>query len=89
MKTIGLFQKIAIITISSAVLLTPLVSEALTVEEVTNPKSTGNGWVTDIADILSDKTEIELNCLITNLEETSGGGFGGGSSDGGGAGGDW
>ena len=72
MKTIALFQKIAIITISSAVLLTPLVSEALTVEEVTNPKSTGNGWVTDMADILSDKTEIELNRLITNLEKTNG-----------------
>ena len=72
MKIISLFQQTAILAISSAVLLTPLVSEALTVEEVTNPKSKGNGWVTDMADILSDKTEIELNRLITNLEETNG-----------------
>lgn len=71
-KTIGLFQKTAILAIGSAVLLTPLVSEALTIEEVTNPKSTGNGWVTDMADILSDKTEIELNRLITNLEKNNG-----------------
>ena len=73
MKTINLLQQTTILgIIGSTVLLAPLSSEALTVEEVTNPQTTNSGWVTDMADVLSDDAEAELNRLITNLEQTNG-----------------
>ncbi len=58
--------------IGSTILLTPLSSQALTVEEVTNPRQNNDSWVTDMADILSDQTEAEINQLITNLEQDNG-----------------
>jgi uncharacterized protein len=57
---------------SAIALLTSLPSYALTIEEVPNPRQTDNGWVTDMADILSDRTEAKLNRLISNLEQTNG-----------------
>ncbi|WP_019506861.1 YgcG family protein [Pleurocapsa sp. PCC 7319] len=73
MKTLTTFkQTITLGLISSTVLVTPLTSQALTVEEVINPQKTNDGWVTDMADILSDRTETELNHLITNLEQGNG-----------------
>ena len=58
--------------ISSTVLFSPFATHALTVEEVINPRQDNGGWVTDMGDILSDRTETELNSLITNLEQTNG-----------------
>jgi uncharacterized protein len=65
-------QTITFSFISSTVLFTPLASQALTVEEVINPRHNNGGWVTDMADILSDRTEAELNSLISNLEQNNG-----------------
>ena len=73
MKTINLLQQTAILgLVGSTILLTPFTSKALTVEEVINPQTSSNRWVTDMADILSQDTEAELNRLITNLEKTNG-----------------
>ena len=58
--------------IGATVVLTPITTPALTVEEVINPRQDNNGWVTDMADILSDGTETKLNNLITNLEQSNG-----------------
>lgn len=58
--------------IGATVLFSPSATQALTVEEVTNPRQDNGGWVTDMADILSDRTEIKLNNLITNLEQDNG-----------------
>ncbi len=65
-------QTISLTLIGSSILLTPLGSQALTVEEVVNPQNISGDWVTDMADILSDQTEIELNRIITDLEATNG-----------------
>ena len=51
--------------------LAPLSAQALTVEEVPNPQQDGS-WVTDMAEILNDKTEDKLNMLISQLEAENG-----------------
>lgn len=58
--------------IGSTIFLSPFASQALTVEEVPNPQTTNSSWVTDMANILSDDAETELNQLISNLEQTNG-----------------
>jgi uncharacterized protein len=65
-------QSLGITIIGSIVFLLPLPSHALTVEEVPNPKRTDGGWVTDMADILSDRTENQMNQLISQLESHNG-----------------
>ena len=56
-----------------AVFLLPLKSEALTVEEVPNPRQEVHGaWVTDMAEILTDSTEAQLNQMIEQLEVKNG-----------------
>ncbi len=65
-------QTVFLSLIGSSILLTPIASQALTVEEVSNPRTTYGGWVTDSANILSDRTEAELNSLIADLEATNG-----------------
>jgi|GEM_PF-6681151 len=45
---------------------------ALTVEDVSNPRTTYSGWVTDEASILNDKTEAHLNKKIGLLEAQTG-----------------
>ncbi len=73
MKTLTLVKQTAIYSfIGSTVLFVPLASQAVTVEEITNPRQDNGGWVTDMADVLSDRTEAELNSLISNLEQTNG-----------------
>ncbi|MEG4815669.1 TPM domain-containing protein [Microcoleus sp. K5-D4] len=47
----------------------PLTSQALTVQEVPNPRQVNSTWVTDKANILSDTTETQLNQIISDLEE--------------------
>ena len=71
MKMTTLKQTIASF-IGAVVILTPLGADALKVEEVTNPRQNNDGWVTDMADILSDETETKLDRLITDLEATNG-----------------
>ncbi|WP_036484187.1 YgcG family protein [Myxosarcina sp. GI1] len=58
--------------IGATVTLFSATSQAVTVEEVANPRQTNGGWVTDMADILSSETEDKLNSLITNLERADG-----------------
>ncbi len=55
-----------------ATLLTPLTSQALTVQEVPNPRQLNGSWVTDMAEILSDEAEAQLNQLISELEAENG-----------------
>ena len=72
MMKINLFKQTAIFSFVGSVLFTPLASQALIVEEVINPRQANCGWVTDMADILSERTETELNQLITELEQANG-----------------
>jgi uncharacterized protein len=50
----------------------PLPSYALTVQDVPNPRKDYGGWVTDMAQIISLDTEAKLNQLISNLERQNG-----------------
>jgi len=52
--------------------LSPLSAQALTVEEVPNPQQRNGTWVTDMADILSQDTERQLNQMISELEIENG-----------------
>ena len=61
-----------IASLSTSLVLTSNISQALTVKEVTNPRKSNNGWVADMADILDRQTEEELNHLINNLERNNG-----------------
>ncbi len=65
-------QTITLSFVGATVLFSPIATQALTVEEVTNPRQDNHGWVTDMADILSDRTETKLNSLINNLEQNNG-----------------
>ncbi len=59
-------------SLSLAIFFVALPSHALTVEEVPNPRKVYGGWVTDMGDILSDKTESQLNQMISRLEAKNG-----------------
>jgi len=50
----------------------PVTSQAITVQEVPNPRQVNNTWVTDKANILSDSTETQLNQIILDLEAKNG-----------------
>ncbi|MEG3954691.1 TPM domain-containing protein [Microcoleus sp. herbarium2] len=50
----------------------PVRSQAITVQEVPNPREVNNTWVTDKANILSDNTETQLNQMISELEAKNG-----------------
>ncbi|MEG4492127.1 TPM domain-containing protein [Microcoleus sp. D3_18_C4] len=50
----------------------PLTSQAITLQEVPNPRQLNNTWVTDKANILSDSTETQLNQMISDLEAKNG-----------------
>ncbi|MGD1703181.1 TPM domain-containing protein [Dapis sp. BLCC M229] len=53
-------------------LIHPLPSFALTVQQVSNPRQHYHGWVTDMAEILSQSTENQLNQMISDLEAKNG-----------------
>ncbi|WP_226889787.1 TPM domain-containing protein [Nostoc sp. MG11] len=57
---------------SSAILLFPLSGLAVTVQEVPNPRKEYGGWVTDMAGILSDETEAQINQMVSELEAKKG-----------------
>lgn len=57
---------------SLVLILFPLSSHALNVQDVPNPRQVNGGWVTDMADILSSSTESQINRLIGELEAKNG-----------------
>lgn len=58
--------------LSLAVTTLPAVSNALSVEQVPNPRQTNGGWVADTAELLRPETEIQINQLISQLEAQNG-----------------
>jgi len=50
----------------------PHPSYSLTPSEVPNPRQVYGGWVTDMADVLSNDTETQLNQMISDLEAANG-----------------
>ena len=68
----NLLKSTAILAIGLTVALIPVTAEALTVEEVINPRQANTGWVTDMADILDRNTEKELNRIIAQQERVDG-----------------
>lgn len=52
--------------------LFPLTASALSVQEIPNPRRVNSGWVTDMANILSNDTEVQLNQMIATLEAKNG-----------------
>jgi len=50
----------------------PVTSQAITVQEVPNPRQVNNTWVTDKANIISDSSETQLNQMISDLEAKNG-----------------
>lgn len=60
------------ILISLSLIVFPLISHALTVEDVPNPQQQYQGWVTDMANILSESTKTQLNQMISELEANNG-----------------
>ncbi|WP_019508582.1 TPM domain-containing protein [Pleurocapsa sp. PCC 7319] len=63
---------IFVITLCLSLVLFPLVSYGISVTQVPNPKVVNNTWVTDMANILSDRTEIQINQMIDGLEQKNG-----------------
>ncbi len=57
---------------SSAIFLFPVSVLALTVQEVPNPQKEYSGWVSDMAGILSEETETQINQRISQLEAKNG-----------------
>ncbi|MGL5192149.1 MAG: TPM domain-containing protein, partial [Chroococcales cyanobacterium] len=55
-----------------SLILFPLLSHALFVEDVPNPRPEYGVWVTDMANILSERTETELNQMLSELEASTG-----------------
>ena len=55
-----------------AVVLFPLVGLTLEVKDVPNPRQIHRTWVTDMAGILDQPTEAQINSLITHLEQQNG-----------------
>ena len=60
------------ILLGFSLVLFPLISHALTVQDVPNPQQQYGGWVTDKANILQESTETQLNQMISELEATTG-----------------
>jgi uncharacterized protein len=55
-----------------SVVLFPVLSQAVTVQEVPNPRQLYGGWVSDGANLLSDSTKAQLNAMISELERQNG-----------------
>jgi uncharacterized protein len=59
-------------TFTVAFVLFPLVGLAVDVKDVPNPRQINNTWVTDMAGILDEPTEAQLNSVISQLERSNG-----------------
>ncbi len=57
------------------VILTPLISHSITVQQIPNPRQVNGGWVSDHANILSAETEAQLNKLLWQLKTNTGAEF--------------
>ncbi|MDJ0661180.1 MAG: TPM domain-containing protein [Crocosphaera sp.] len=55
-----------------AILIFSLPCNAVNVQDVPNPRQQYGGWVTDMAEILTDDTETRLNQMISQLERQNG-----------------
>ena len=55
-----------------SVIFFPIASHSIEIQTVPNPRETNGGWVTDMADILSDETEAKINQKISQLEAKNG-----------------
>ncbi|EKD05727.1 hypothetical protein SPLC1_S630280 [Arthrospira platensis C1] len=63
---------LGILCFSIILISQPSVSYSLTPSEVPNPQEVYGGWVTDMANVLSNETEDRLNQMIFELEEKNG-----------------
>lgn len=57
---------------SSVIFILPVSGFAVTVQEVPNPRKESGGWVTDMAGILNQDTEAQINKMIAELEAKKG-----------------
>ncbi len=64
MKFITFAVRVALV--SAIIVISPVTTSAITVQEV--PGSRPHSWVTDSIDVLSPKTEAEINRLVDQLE---------------------
>lgn len=71
-KILKLAKVLSVSIFLSSIFITPLSSFALNIQEVPNPRQVSGGWVTDMADILSEQTENQLNQMISQLEAANG-----------------
>jgi uncharacterized protein len=68
-----IFRKTVIASLLTlAVISFPLASLAVNLEAVANPRQVNSAWVTDMANILSQSTESEINQLVSQLEAENG-----------------
>lgn len=65
-------QTFSSVFFGAAIFLLSLPSQAMTVQEVPNPRQTSGNWVTDSAEILKPETEAQLNQMINRLENKNG-----------------
>lgn len=61
-----------VVCLCLTVILFPLPSYALRIQDVPNPQQDNSGWVTDLAQLLSPDTEAKLNQIISELEHQTG-----------------
>ncbi|HEY9834726.1 MAG TPA: TPM domain-containing protein [Stenomitos sp.] len=55
-----------------AIVLLPCVGLAVEVKDVPNPRQINGTWVTDMAEMLDEPTEAQLNSIISQLERKNG-----------------
>ncbi len=58
--------------LSCTVVMSALSVSALSIDQVPNPRQANGGWVTDMANLLSQPTETQLNQMISELEAQNG-----------------
>src|ERR687885_1915980 len=58
--------------LTPTIALFPLVGLAIEVKDVPNPRQINGTWVTDMAGMLDEPTEAQLNSLISQLERKNG-----------------
>jgi len=60
------------LSVGLSVIFAPLSSLAVTVQEIPNPRDQSGDWVTDMAGILSEDTQAQINQMISDLEAKNG-----------------
>ena len=59
-------------SLTVATVLLPFAALALDIKDVPNPRQINGTWVTDMAGILDQPTEAQINSIITQLEQKNG-----------------